>query len=83
MVDLVVNVLEHALDRRRLTFLGELRRGVCLSLQGGIDRLVLFLVDDLFCDQPVLKNPNRVVFVLVFFDLLLLAVATLLLGVSN
>ena len=56
---------------------------VRLCLQLGVDGFVLFLVEDLFCYQPVLENPDRIVLVLVFLDLLLLAVAALVLGVGD
>ena len=64
-------------------FIGEVRRRVRLCFKLGVDGFVLLFGEDLFRHQLILEEPNGVVLVLVFLDLLLLAVAALVLRVGH
>src|SRR4030095_15571621 len=80
-VDFEINVLENACLGGRRAFISELGRRVCFSFELGVDGFVLFFSEDLFCYEMIFENPNGIVLVLVFLDLLLFAVAALVFSV--
>ena len=78
-IDLEINVLENTGLRWRRAFLRKLRRSSRFRFNLRVDGFVLFLGQDLFGHEPVLEEANRIMLVLVFLDLLRLAIAALVL----
>ena len=81
-VDFEVNVLENAGLRWRRAFLGKLGRCSRFRFDLRVDGFELFLGEDFFGHEPILEESNRIVLVLVFLNLLCLAIAALVLGIS-
>ena len=65
-VDFEVDILENTGLRWRRAFLGKVCGRGGLSFRLRVDGLELFFAQELFSNEPILKEPDRIVLVLYF-----------------